>query len=136
MGLDTIQLITKNLTARFSSHAAQSFLVQHIGTFIRNSVDAPADTEREGGTADTDAEDLQDDPIEPNSIFSEFESVQAEPIDYIINMIQILFNILGTIANPTCIDNAKKIVQAVYDALSMLFGRCDLLSMQITHCIN
>jgi hypothetical protein len=106
MGLDTIQLITKNLAARFSSHAAQSLPVQLIGTFTRvylirqttqDSVDAPADTERDG-TADTDAEDLQDDPIEPNSIFSEFESVQAEPIDYIINMIQILFNIFGTIA--------------------------------------
>jgi hypothetical protein len=118
---DTLQLITRNLTARFSSHDAQELLVELVGTVTqalhvdlvlrttRHSTDARVSTERVTRVIG----DLRGDGVQRKSMNSNAETVHPEPEDSIIKIIQALFGVLGTIADPMCIGGAKEIVQAV-----------------------
>jgi hypothetical protein len=112
----TIRLITRNLTARFSSHTAQSLLVRLIGNITANlachdclsSCNAP-DAERVDGISnDLDAVSIGTHPS------AELAGEQANPArGLVMEMIQALFGILGTIRDPESMDDAKAIVQAV-----------------------
>jgi hypothetical protein len=112
--LNTIQLITRNLTARFSSCTAQNLLVKLVGTVTkilgadlvrRTFADAPIQTERFDGVTDG--------LVLPTNSPLFGQSVIPEPRNLITKIIQALFDILSTIADPTCIDGAKEIVQIV-----------------------
>lgn len=173
--LDTLQLITRNLTVRFSSPRVQQLLVDLVrevtNTLLADlvhrtkigSAEAPVLTELEGVGFDKPQVEIvpaiespSPDPSvhheqaylttgtvvvripRPHSVTDfrsiipriprecnrEYDSrtysrpdrfVPREPRDLIVEMIQALFDILGTIAHPNCIEGAKQIVQAVID---------------------
>jgi len=151
--LDTLQLITRNLTARFSCLAAQRSLMDLVGeitnTLLADLVrqteldpEAHVLSELVDGVANNSPIEISHPTNSPSPALSVhlehryFEpktgprvpinrhrhrppssgpSIHHEPRDLIVKIIETLFKILSTIAHPTCIECAKKIVQAVVD---------------------
>jgi hypothetical protein len=128
LSLDTLQLITKNLSARFSSHLAQAFLIELVGTIIKSlNTDFTSRTSPDmlGGsvrtevisvvTSDNHPELISQSRLDITSLLSFNEFLHPGPRKIITKMIQTLFDVLSTIADATCIDDAKAIAQAVID---------------------
>lgn len=116
--VNTIRIVTKNLTARFSSHTAQGLLVKLIGNVTENLArhnsfdpcNAP-DAEIVDGISD----DLVADSTGSHAS-GELAGEQMNPArDLVIEIMQALFQILGTIRDPDSVDDAKAIVQTVID---------------------
>jgi hypothetical protein len=85
--LETLRFVAHNLTARFSSRTAQVLVVDLAGQYIQLHHPIPADNTELDGSSSTD---------------------EPETTEQIMD---IIFNVLGTIGDPNVIDYAKGILK-------------------------
>lgn len=102
--IETLRIITSNLTTRFSSRAAQALLVDLIGMIKCNFA------------ADLAGQTIPEYTLGSRATHSDVTNYQGNySQNLIVDVMRILFNVLGTIGDPEIINGAKIIVQTVVD---------------------
>jgi Family of unknown function (DUF6535) len=118
IALRTIQFITRGLTAQFSSHTAQSHLVNLIGKITKSLVrrDGSDLPNRVVGAELVSGVQVLHVEHDPQAVAaSAAKTTSPASRDLVIKMIQALLKILGTIRDPDSIDDAKVTAKEVAD---------------------
>jgi hypothetical protein len=151
--LDTLEFITRNLIAHFSSHATQQHLVGLVGEVTKSLLEDLGRQTELNATMDKAVPILDElKYLPPNNIYAQIthspnsssdnqsfdsgkyskypynslmaveptfpetdQSAHHAPVN-IVKTICALLRILSTVANPDCIEDAKKVIQLVLDS--------------------
>ena len=132
--LETLQIITKNLTVGYSSSSTQTALVHVVGRISKQLQahlklqDRPSDPPPNQGVQRTEESDpvdiIQEIPLNATHAGGAGASTSVKDLtkgglritaEYVLPMLQALLDVVGTIAHPDSIDEAKKVVTTIRD---------------------
>ena len=128
--LETLRIITKSLTAAYSSSSTQILLIQLVGKISRQlhahlmEQDPPPDQGAQKKEEEGDV--IQEIPVGTTdacgatggagaSISNTAERNLNTTAKYILRMLQVLLDVIATIAHPDSIEEAKKVVATIRD---------------------
>ena len=131
--LETLRIITKSLTTAYSSSSTQTLLIHLVGKISRQlhahlmEQDPPPDQGAQKKEEEGDV--IQEIPVGTTdargatggagaSISNTAERSLNTTAKYILPMIQVLLDVIGTIAHPDSIEEAKKVVATIRDDFS------------------
>ena len=124
--LDTLQIITKSLTAAYSSSSTQTVLI-HLVDRVSRQLHAhpmeqykPSDPSTDQGAQNKEEEGdvIQEIPVGATDAGGAGASISNTTAEYILSMLQALLDVIGTIAHPDSIEEAKKVVVTIRDDFS------------------
>ena len=124
--LETLRIITKSLTAAYSSSSTQALLIHLVGQISRQlhahlmKQDRPSDPppdQKKAGEGDP-GDVIQEIPVGPTDAGgagATISNTTETTAKYIMPMLQVLPDVIGTITHPDSIEEAKKIVATIRD---------------------
>ena len=145
--LDTLRIITKSLTVAYSSSSTQTLLIHLVDRISRQlhdhlmqqdrSSDSPLDQGAQKKEEKYDPGDvIQEIPVGATdaggasaSISNTTEASLSSTEKYILPMIQVFLDVIGTIAHPDSIGEAKKVVKTIRDDFSAYDVHADALNV-------
>ena len=132
--LETLRIVTKSLTAAYSNSSTQTLLIQLVDKISRQlhshlmQQDGPSDPPPDQGAQKKEEEGdvIQEIPIGATdtrgatggagaSIPNTMEESLTTTAKYTLPMLQALLDVIGTIAHPDSIEEAKKVVATIRD---------------------
>ena len=121
--LETLRIITKSLTAGYSSSSTQTLLIHLVGKISRQlhahlvQQDGPSDPPPDQGAQKKEEEGdvIQEIPDGVTDAGGAGASISNTITEYILPMLQALLDVIGTIAHPDSIEEAKKVVATIRD---------------------
>ena len=134
--LETLRIIAKSLTAAYSSSSTQTLLIHLVDQISRQlhahfvQQDGPSDSLPDQGAQKKGEKYYPGDVIQeiPNgatdaggagaSILNTTEGSLNTTAKYILSMLQVLLDVMGTIAHPDSIEEAKNVVTTIRDDFS------------------
>ena len=120
--LETLRIITKSLTAAYSSSSTQTLLVRLVDQISRQlhahliEQDPPPDQGAQNKEEEGDV--IQEIPVGATDAGGAGASISNTTTEYILTMPQALLDVIGTIAHPDSIEEAKKVVATIRDDFS------------------
>ena len=117
--LETLRIITKSLTAAYSSSSTQTLLIQLVGRVSRQlhshliEQDPPPDQGAQKKEEEGDV--IQEIPVGATDAGGAGASISNTITEYILPMLQALLDLIGTIAHPDSIEEAKNVVATIRD---------------------
>ena len=123
--LETLRIITKSLTVAYSSSSTQTVLIHLVGQISRQlhthlvKQDRPSDPppdQKKAGEGDP-GDVIQEIPVGPTNADgagATISNTTETTAKYIMPMLQVL-DVIGTIAHPDSIEEAKKVVATTRD---------------------
>ena len=124
--LETLRIITKSLTAAYSSPSTQALLIHLVDQISRQlyaylmQQDGPSDPPPDQGAQNKEEEGdvIQEIPVGVIDAGGAGASISNTTAEYILPMLQTLLDVIGTIAHPDSIEEAKKVVATIRDDFS------------------
>ena len=124
--LETLRIITKSLTAAYSSPSTQALLIHSVDQISRQlyaylmQQDGPSDPPPDQGAQNKEEEGdvIQEIPVGATDAGGAGASISNTTAEYILPMLQALLDVIGTIAHPDSIEEAKKVVVTIRDDFS------------------
>ena len=124
--LETLRIVTKSLTVAYSSSSTQILLIHLVGQISRQfhdhlmQQDGPSDPPPDQGVKKKEGEEdvIQEIPVGVIDAGGAGASISNTTAEYILPMLQVLLDVIGTIAHPDSIGEAKKIVTTIRDDFS------------------
>ena len=124
--LETLRIITKSLTAAYSSPSTQALLIHLVDQISRQlyaylmQPDGPSDPPPDQGAQNKEEEGdvIQEIPVGVIDAGGAGASISNTTAEYILPMLQALLDVIGTIAHPDSIEEAKKVVMTIRDDFS------------------
>ena len=128
--LETLRIITKSLTAAYSSSSTQTLLIQLVGKISRqlhsHLMEQDPPPVQGARKKEEEGDDIQEIPVGATdargatggagaSISNTAERSLNTTAKYISPMLQVLLDVIGTIAHPDSIEEAKKVVATIRD---------------------
>ena len=121
--LETLRIITKSLTAAYSSSSTQALLIHLVDQISRQlyaylmQPDGPSDPPPDQGAQNKEEEGdvIQEIPVGVIDAGGAGASISNTTAEYILPMLQALLDVIGTIAHPDSIEEAKKVVATIRD---------------------
>ena len=128
--LETLRIVTKSLTAAYSSSSTQTALIHLVGRISRQlhahlmEQDPPPDQR-----AQKEGDVIQEIPVGVTDAGGARASISNTTAEYILPMLQVLFDDIGTIAHPDSIEEAKKVVMTIRDDFSAYDVHADAVNV-------
>ena len=121
--LETLRIITKSLTAAYSSPSTQALLIHLVDQISRQlyaylmQQDGPSDPPPDQGAQNKEEEGdvIQEIPVGVIDAGGAGASISNTTVEYILPMLQALLDVIGTIAHPDSIEEAKNVVATIRD---------------------
>ena len=146
--LETLQIITKSLTAAYSSSSTQTVLI-HLIDWISKHLHAqlmqqerPSDSPPDRGAQKKEEEGdiIQEIHVGATdaggagaSISNTTEGSLNTTAKYILPMLQTFFDVIGTIAHPDSIEEAKKVVTTIRDDFTAYDVHTNAVNVLVLH---
>ena len=121
--LETLRIVTKSLTAAYSSPSTQALLIHLVDQISRQlyaylmQQDGPSDPPPDQGAQNKEEEGdvIQEIPVGATDAGGAGASISNTITEYILPMLQALLDVIGTIAHPDSIEEAKNVVATIRD---------------------
>ena len=125
--LETLRIITKSLTAAYSSSSTQALLIHLVDQISRQlyaylmQQDGPSDPPPDQGAQNKEEEGdvIQEIPAGATDAGGAGASISNTTTEYFLPMLQALLEVIGRIAHPDSIEEAKKVVATIRDDFSV-----------------
>ena len=127
--LETLRIITESLTAAYSSSSTQTLLIRLVGQISRQlhahlmEHDPPPDQGAQEKEEEVDViQEIPVDVIDAGGAGASISNTTGGGLNttakHILSMLQALLDVIGTIAHPDSIEEAKKVVATIRDDFS------------------